>query len=444
MLVFVLYKLSGNFVESLWLAFLATWFFLKGRYFQIEVVSPYDWEGNRALVMDISILYSDMILVILLYWVLTRKKLRNLKISNNIVHATFLFLIGFIFASAFSVFFSEYFDVSLYYYLQLIKLVVIFLLSIYVFQNKSLLEKSLEFLGVYVLTNALLVLLQFVKSSPLGILLEDNILQYGVYASESNGLYRPGGFFSDPNMAATYFAVLLPLVLVLTITTKSIKSNYGWIAVFIIISALIATASRTAWVIAFTTSFMCFTLVKRKNDIFIPEWFARYWKVMLLMMLIIFSPVLISRIESMRFMFDVNSGLNYRIDHIKVGFNYFLTSPSGIGLGVIPYMMAKDFPPSVYNLQPNMLHNLPAQVGGETGIIGFTFFSIFLLLIIKLKINNLIKEFSPLTLGLLLSFFASLFMYVFFPWFLHPRMSVLLWIFAGYGLLSKQKSRVYS
>jgi O-antigen ligase len=288
---------------------------------------------------------------------------------------------------------------------------------------------------LFVIVNALLVIGQYVNRGPLGLKVEEGTVKY-LYADENPEIYRPGGFSTDPNIAASIFATFMPILLIRLVAKRKLWAGAHWIVIGLVTTALVLTGSRSAWVVTALMSFFVlrYLLVKRRFKIYIPAFIRKYWVVFLLFFLILLGYNIITRISTLLSIFNKEGGGSYRLEHIKIGWYYLTSIPFGIGIGTFPFKMALDFPVEKTTLIPNLAHNMFAQVGAETGVLGIVSFLTFLWLVIKEKYRAFSKSHNLLDLALLVAFISFLLLSNFFPWFLHPKLDWFFWILASYGL----------
>lgn len=435
LLLFALYKANQNFLASLWLTFLATLPFGRGRFYEYVVIPKSVWSGNWDLSIQVTILFSDILLALIVYVLLSRyRETRRTFPSRHYYASLYLSLLVFVAASAVSMFFAQFPLTSLYFFIQLSKLVLIFLVASMMFSKKKYLEMTLKVLVLFVLMNALLVVGQYINRGPLGLEVEEAKVIY-LYADENPGIYRPGGFSIDPNIAATLFATFTPILLLNTITTRKRWAVAGWLAIGLVGVALVFTGSRSAWLVTGLASLLIILYIEKtaKLPILIPKFFQKYWILILVFLLLIFGLNLKDRLFTLTDIFGRAGGGTYRIEHIKIGW-YFLTSRLyGVGVGLFPFAMASDFPVGETGLIPNIAHNIFAQLGAETGFVGLFSFLVFLGLIIKLNYQALVRKLNVFDLSVFVAFISFLLLAGVFPWFLHPRIDWLFWILAAYG-----------
>jgi O-antigen ligase len=135
--------------------------------------------------------------------------------------------------------------------------------------------------------------------------------------------------------------------------------------------------------------------------------------------------------------FKAEGGGTYRLEHIRVGWYYLKTKFHGVGLGIFPYAMAQDFPKDKTGLVPTLAHNMFAQIGAEVGLMGLISFFIFLWLLVRKRLNSIIKnsllKHNIFSFSLFVALVNYLVLSMFFPWFLHPKMAYMFWILAAYN-----------
>lgn len=434
-LFLVLYKYNSNILETLWMTFLAVIPFGKGRFFTHTVLLSDNWRGDTDLVIRVTLLFSDVILVLILYFISTRYKKLKRKFSlrsNNPKIFIIVFLI--IVSAGISLFFAEYPFTSGYFYIQLIKYLVIFSVSLLIFSKDEIAKKSMQIIGLYIFINAIMVIAQYINSGPIGLNIEGSGPLYGFYAVEDPGLYRPGGFSADPNISGTLFAVYFPIAFMKTLTSRKKDRLYYWIFTGLLLIALLFTASRASWLITFISSFTLMFYLKKIKRIKLLKSMKKYATILLILGLFVGRSAIVSRLETIPQIFSKAGGATYRLEHLIAGWKIMLSNPFGVGVGLFPITLAKDISLAELGLRPTLAHNVLAQFGAEMGIFGLILFILFIFFIIRNPMQRLLKKKN---IGIenvafflaLLSFVLSL---MFFPWVLHPSIAWLFWMMAAY------------
>ena len=435
-LLAALYKYSRNFLNALWLGFLATLPFARGRYYEFIVLPQSMIGASEDLTFSIPILFSDALLVVIIYLLLSRYNKYRTKYSVSLSEIMiFISLFTFFIIAAISTYFSSIPFTSSYFYLQLGKLAIIFIISLIIFSDKQAIKKTFQILLLFVIANALLVVLQYLNRGPLGLIVEDLSNLYGVFASESRSLYRPGGFSADPNIAATIFAVFIPIILLNTLATKKKWNVVAWVGIGIIFTALVITASRSAWAVAVLSVLITVWFLRKQKKLYVPAYLQSYWKILAVTFLILFGPFIANRLSSLGNVFQHEGGGTYRIRHLEVGWHYLKNEPYGVGVGLFPFSMALDFPMEETGLRPTLPHNIFTQIGAEMGFVGLLTFIVFLWLLIRRPLSLLssgMRSVNPFYFSIFLGFISLFLLNLVFPWFLHPSIGWLFWILGAY------------
>lgn len=443
LLVIGLYKISGNFLDALWLSFLAALPFGRGRFFEYVVIPQADWVRNWDLSFNATILFSDILLVLLIYVLLSRyKKYRNKYPTQQHDLRIYLFLLIFIVVAAISVYYSRFLWTSAYFYVQVCKLVLIFIVSKIIFVNKIMVKKTTQVLGLFVLLSALFVIGQYINRGPIGLSIEGSTSLYGWFARENPDFYRPGGFSSDPNIVATLLSTFFPIFLINTLVSNKLWTRASWVGIGVIILALLFTGSRAAWVVTAAIAIFGVWHVRKKKRIYIPALLRKYWLILVAIFLILSGSVISSRLMTLVDVFQKEGGGTYRLEHIKVSLKYLRLEPFGVGPGLFPFAMAEDFPMDESGFRPTLAHNIFAQIGAEVGFVGLISFIVVLYLLMRSKLRSIIRGKqvfmkNSFDFSILLAFLSFSLLMMVFPWFLHPRLSSFFWILAGYS--SSQK-----
>ena len=439
-LLFVLYRQTKNFYSTVWFTFLSTLLSTSGRHFFQVVLHGTEWSGGYDLYLTKSFLFNDFLLILLIYYIVTRKTLiekvkRALTINTSIVISLAIFFFT-VFLSTFQ---SAFPSVSMYYFFQNAKMILIFFVSVLSFSDEKIRNRSMQIMLLLVIFNCVLIVAQKFNGGPLGFVLEDHSSSYGWYADENPELFRPGGMFSDPNLAATLISCTLPFLIIKLFSKKNASYRPLIMSIILILTlALIFTASRTAWLVTLIT----FSIILKMNYSFDEiKLFIRKYLLFIAVPFLLLSPMIVTRMLTLFGAFGELGGGTFRLDHIRVGFHYMLREPFGIGPGTFMYRMALDFPPGDSGLMPMFPHNILAEIGSEFGLIGLITFLVFCMLLVKLQLQNWKELQSECSLAILTIFIVFVLLCQFFPWFINPRTASWFWIISAFVVSSREKSK---
>lgn len=434
-LFFFLYLRTKSFYKTAWFAFLGTLLSISGRHFPQFVLYGSEWVGGYELFFTNSLLFNDVLLLILIYYILTRKSVIEKTRKYFSTQPSFFFiLILFLCVAFFSTLGSSFPSVSLYYFIQIAKMLLLFFVSIVAFVDIDLRKKSQQILLWLVMFNSFFIIAQQIHGGPLGFVSEDHSSTYGWYADENPGLYRPGGLFTDPNLAATLISCALPFLFISLYSKKdSTHRPIVLIIILILCLALLFTASRSAWIISLIL-FLLITRIFYQPELILQ--FVKKYVVLILIPVVIFGPIVADRLITLFGALGETGGGMYRLQHLMVGIHYMSAELFGIGPGVFMYRMAIDFPFSETGLRPALPHNILAQIGAELGIIGLVLFLMFCTIVIVNQYRNWRTTHSEEVLAGLLTFIVFLALTQLFPWFINSRTASWFWIISAIGVSS--------
>jgi len=425
--IFLMYLTNHNFLQTIWIMFLTILTFHRGRIYPITVVLASYWNNSYDLTYNMEILFSDLIITLLIYGLISRKGTTALKIN---VPASFKYLVGsiicYITIAALSVANSQFFNTSIYFYIQLIKMIMIFFISIIMFSQKTTKQKSLQILYFITCLNAGLVIAQYLHGGPFGFAIEDMSSLYGWRTLEDPNLYRPGGLFSDPNISATMFVCSLPFLITNILNSKKNQLIFHWLVLGAALIALIITNSRTAWAVAFLI-FLYFIkniIVETKKHTSSRPF--RYALVGLAICVGVFIIPIIKRVASLEGTFEIGGSGKYRLIHMNIGYQQTMKHLFGTGIGTFPYQMAFDFPINQVGVTPDIPHNFVAQVGSETGI--FSIVSMCFIIIIVLSANKIRSNNKFEIRKYTLPIASLLILMQFYPWYANSKTMTWFWI----------------
>lgn len=381
---FVLYKHLKELKQSLWLVFIATLPFAKGKALSFLLLSR-DWIVQNP-VFDIAyyfpIYLSDIFLLILLYLYF-----RNLASNHNIpkIPKYSVFLVLFIGVSLLAIFNGIFPDIAILSAIQLFKLGLVFFLPLILRINKAYIDNTLRVLSAFVIFQAIWILHQHVNSGPLGLDLEVYLpgTEFGITAVENQELYRASGTFFEPNKLGVFMLMHFLLFLSVLVVKKSasrFEKNVVVIATISSFISLILAGSRGVYSLLIV---MCFLLVLiSKRWLLVKKVYIKTYMLMLVLLLLITlfasSAFLLTRLQSFGSLFGPDGSGTYRVQLNQYALRLSLSNPLGVGLNLSPYFFATFFPQENFIFDPTYPHNIYFQVLAEAGIFGFVFFLLFL------------------------------------------------------------------
>lgn len=421
--IILIYKVSKNLLHSLWFVYLATFPYVKALPLKlVQLVGDLNFQGNTFVT------FGDIILFFIVYIIISRRKKYHIKLDGFDLYAS-LFLTIFFAIAAISIFYAQYTITSLYYLYWLTKLIVIYFCAKTIFSNPNTFRKTLQIIKLFVLLNSVLVIGQYLLRGPIGLPFEDTFNQYGKY-SEQN-LFRPGGITTDPNISASLTTALIPLVFLETFTINS-SSSFGWVLFLIYILALTFTASRAAWTITFAVSLAMAIYLYKKGKFFVPASIKKYWKIALIVLIVATIPILVTRISSFQQAFTWKGSGTYRFRQISLGLTMMKRNLFGVGLGMFSHSVSSYNLPEISQLPSDLPHNVFIQIGAETGIFGLAAFSFFVYFLFRSKLVNAKKDDTLFSKAVFVSFISIVLLMLVYPWFMHPRIAWLFWLFSAY------------
>lgn len=225
-----------------------------------------------------------------------------------------------------------------------------------------------------------------------------SVLGTSVIESEAGRFVRAYGAVDHPNIfgALMFFGLVLLIFFIFKNDFQGYKKILTYISLFIILTALAVSFSRSAYLalaISLIVWFIIFLLDKNKIKKYYPLFIFIF-----LSIIIIFSflrPLVLSRFDTSSRLEKISidergSQINFSSEIIKK--NPWL----GMGLGAYHYKILTEKP----NLQPyeaQPVHNTFLLVWSEIGLWGLFFFIYFIFYIFKKNITNL--DFSPIFIG---------------------------------------------
>lgn len=362
--------------------------------FALNYSEDFDLVSGRVFAIALGVL-----------WIFKGLAQRKLFIPNKI---QVLFLISFIFLSAFSFVFAQNIDWAGRKLLFLLSFVSLFFIAADAAREKA--KKIIEFLVYGAGLASLIGIFQFVLQFFIGIdealkLWQQLIAPFlgksfsqAVFQNSSwlvevsgNTHMRAVAFFPDPHMFSFYLGMLLPFSIAVCLKYKSEKKSRFYLFLFISICIFVSdilTFSRGGYLgLLAGLIFTIFIFRKGLMDKLSIKKLAvaAIFIVLTIAIIIIPSPISQRLFSS----FDLNEGSNLgRLETWRQSLNVIENNPFGIGLG----NYALEIKPSAGYREPIYSHNLYFDIAAETGIVNTVIFIglliVSILSFIKLGRNN--------------------------------------------------------
>jgi O-antigen ligase len=421
----VMLLLTKDILKSFWLVFISLLIFFRARYFQYSlfIARSIQDQFSRDLVWSFFISYSDLLLLPII--VLLRNKIGKIKFSFFDFCFISLILLGFI-----STYFSYIPFLSWFSHFQFFKYYLIFYLGRF-FSKKypDTIKKIIEFILIFVLLNSLLIILQKILGRPLGLAI-NNFNQYlGRYADENLGVYRPGGMFVDPNLAASIIGMFIPFLVLLLLNEKNLKYKVSFsIQLIVNFIALIFTYSRAVWILMI--AIILASLLKiRKQKVNLNR--LRKMAVVALFVVLAFLPMVFIRLQSLRETFANRGSLSYRVSQVSIAFQMGSDNLFGVGPNQFKHRILLDYNHLLEYFDFAAPHNLLAEIVSGYGFLGLFIFSLLILSYFYSKKKIFFVKSNVYKVGCLISIVAFLTFSQFYPWLYAQPISNIFWLIMG-------------
>ncbi len=414
---------------------------LSRNFFSSEIPAV-QWGGEYDVVFNYFLKYSQILFIGVIYFLLRdRKKFTTIPFTNQNA-LLFFFPILFIFFNTIAALHSHVFPYVIYQFFLFIFILAHFFISFFLLRDWKIFSLTLHVWWLQTVLLCVLLLLQFVKGSQLGIGLEqrNDASPQGSVLSEIGDNYRPGGYFFDPNVAATWLMMLGPLILFYFIQ-EGRNENITFMHSLLFLAGLIVTQSRFPWILAIVFIFFCWWLIKRKKifSFHLPRRAALF----IIAFFILAAPFLLWRFSTLRRTFQPGGGKDYRLTQFFTSTQSMLASPWGIGVGTIEYEVLGILPASQFSHDVVEPHNIFIQVGVGLGIFGLIAFCFFLYVRFRQLIMEFLHNKQPLFFGLLLSCFGYVSLANVYPWLLNSPLAELFWLLFGLPSIALLQSKKY-
>lgn len=347
----------------------------------------------------ISFYLSDVVLLLIFQHYLSQKiskKEQRIKLTKNCFFAS-VAISMFVVLTAIRSINHEFGSLIIFSSVVLIKFVLIFLVPYLINFNKHK-NTIIQIILSSTLFQAILIVFEQIKKGNIGKFIESTLpgIENGTYASESVDLLRANGTFNEPNIAAifllTNICIILPYFLNQIKTKKNYNNYFYLFIIFIILSAIIFTGSRSIYFLTFLAIVYFFF---RNKNIFIKSFKILFSKLPLkitfFILLISITPYLFSRIDTLKDVLTEKGSFSYRSELNRYSLQLSKNNLLGIGINMTPYYLVKNFKTVDSNLvifDQAPAHNIFIQIITETGILGLITFIIFLLFCFKKFIIN--------------------------------------------------------
>lgn len=427
----VLYILSRNIYKTVWIALASSFPFQQAKYFT-SVFHSFYYPNARIVPVTYFISYSDALILLLLYLFIRRRSKFSLSVD-----IPSLFLIPLVIVGGIATYMSQYFTIALFGLYQAMKLCIVYVLSRLVLKEKWGTRTTLDVFLLFVLYNAILIILQRIAGGPLGLPVEtlNASSLYGRYALELRSLYRPGGFTDDPNASATILGMFIPFLTILGLTRNAFHKTLVWITLICATVALLCTASRSVWIVTTILVGLSVYRIYHLRLIRIPKFLRIHGYWIGILVTLFAAPLIYLRISTLQQAFSDTGSGTFRLIHLRIAVNTMLSYPWGTGLGTTPLELINRFPPAYYMFDPSELHSIFAQIAASLGIPGLLCFVLFIYSLLKRHIQSYQEHKTRvLPYAIFMSMISYLMTANFYPWFLNVQISGFFWILAAYTI----------
>ena len=405
--LWVIYNLRlKNIRQSLLLTALTSLMFLVGKTWTVELISPLLMrsadlpQGYLAFIVVTPFqIFASLVFALLIRDIIFRQNDLRVKIKSLFSRPFTIFLCLFFFWQIVSALMADNrFELPLIFSLQSVSFLLIFLgvLAYFPLRHSSA-SKILSLFGAMSIFQAVLAGMQWLRRSTLGLAIEPTHEMLTYLQGPGQGYFsvRSVGTFSHPNELAIYSASMTLLFLSL-LYDKSLQLKLGrkyYLVCFIAAGvSLILSLGRSAWV-SYILCLIIFLFVVEKmwNEHAIKlNRGIRKKVVYLIVLVLIFSPMIISRsVESVN-LFKPTGGGETRLKLVNESIHLLKQKPFfGSGMGLSGYAMFKYNPKGIISTFPSVVHNLYLLIANESGLPALAAFLLFIAFILRETIRSL-------------------------------------------------------
>lgn len=376
--VVVGYSIHNALIPSVYQVLLSILPFQRLRAFTgIEVPQQY-WIDRSEYSLDYSVTYSLVLTLVLVVLVLRNAAtLSRYKVSKRL-SVTIGLLLLFLLVSAVPLQSSKFFYMSLFQYGVFFSYVVLFLCSLIIHKQYLSIRITAIILGTISVVLIGLIGVQFLNGSQLGTELEQ-IAEHspaGSFQSEARNKFRPGGFFFDPNAAATWLITAGSFAVYALGFTKKMSVRMTSALIATLCAGLVLTSSRFSWIVAVVlVGLTIFVGAPHKR---LRKAFSGSARIVLLGTLLLLSPLIISRLSDFSLTFSQGGGYDYRMSQIGVALQYAQEIPQGVGIGMLQLEAVTGPLRNQYIGGLTQPHNMFAEIASASGFLGAVIFFLFL------------------------------------------------------------------
>lgn len=445
----LLWRAIKNLKLALFLTFLATLPFAKGKGFQI-ILLPKE-QITRWALFKISYFFplylSDVFLFLLGYLYLRDKIFGSHGVKVPLPFRLPLVLLslftGWVALSSVGSFFPE---VVLLSAMQLARMMVVFFVFVMVNMDRRGRQVIYAAVSAVVLFESLWVFLQWFRGGPLGRDIEVFLpgAELGIRSAENPELLRVSGTFFEPSIMGTFILMHMTLLATALLGNKIPKPLARAVlsAVAAGSLALVFTGSRVLYGFWMLSAVFLWWVYRKRFTL----WWRKFRTKLSLVRMVLIGmlvatvvfPYLITRLTSLPDVFTASGSGMYRLQMMQYAVKLFAYTPlAGVGMNLSPYYFATGFSGERFVFDPTFPHNLFSQILAETGVVGLGLFLLFVIAI-----------FSPLLAGRKLNEFgAAALVYLLaaqvYPIFLnHQELSSFFFLYAGMSLVASRTTKL--
>jgi O-Antigen ligase len=387
----VLYSALRSFSQATYLMFVASLPLAKGKTFEMILIPkgqmPYLEYSDIGYIFP---LYPSFVFLVIMFYIFFRKGMIKSALFrlSGALYGYFVFL----FISLIPVLYTPFPVIVGLSGVQLLFMGGIYVLPRCLQSMRSSLRHISHVLAAFVIFEGGWVLAQALYHGHLGRYIEAVLItnRVGILSTEDSGLLRFNGTFFEPSILGTFMLMHLFYFGSLLMHNMYKTSSERMIYIVAMISAFISiilTGSRGVYALFFVLLFVVWRapIIKVIKQV-VTASFSRRIVLVILMILLISSPYLMKRLQTVPALFvsplEGRGSGGYRLILNSLAFNIGTTHVFGVGLNLSPYYFVRGLPSLRIN-EPAHPHNIFFQILAETGFPGLIAFILFLWLVIR-------------------------------------------------------------
>lgn len=383
----VLYILLRDFAQAMFLMFIASLPFARGKTLDIVLI-PVGQIPQFGL-YDVGYyfpLYPSMVFLGGLLYMIFRYRVDVLTYAS--ARSVLIGLVAFVVIATIPMFYSLFPIVIGLSVLQVVLMGCIYFLPYWLRLSPLVIRRMSHTLAAFVVFESGWILAQIVQRGPLNRYIEAilPLNRSGILSTEDPNLMRFNGTFFEPSIMSTFmlmhFCYFLILLMRKNRSSRIERSVYAAATAGALLG-IIFSGSRGIYGLTLLFGYFVFRANRKLFGLSKPAWqYLRIGIISSLLVVLMLSPYVMKRLETASTLFSQYGSGSFRLQLNTMAFRLAQEYPFGVGLNLSPYYFAYGFTQERW-ADPSHPHNLMFQILAETGFLGVASFLVFLWLVYR-------------------------------------------------------------